>query len=81
MSVDLQTTSRHRGPARRRARVPHAAARPAARIVGAFTATVSAQRDGGPEDTALYECGCGFRFRALVSTSVGCPACGGAQAW
>ena len=81
MSVDLSPTSRHRAVSRRRARVPHPPSRPAARIVAAFTATVSAQRDGGPQDSALYECACGYRFRALVSTSVGCPACGGAQAW
>ena len=81
MSVDLQPTSRRRAVTRRRARVPHVPGRPAARIVAALSATVSAQRDGGPQDSALYECGCGCRFRAFVSTSVGCPACGGAQAW
>jgi hypothetical protein len=81
MSVDLQSTSRRRAAARRRARVPHAPRRPASRVAAALAATVSAQRDGGPQDAAFYECGCGCRFRAWVSTSVGCPACGVAQAW
>jgi hypothetical protein len=40
------------------------------------------ERDaGGPEDRALYHCHCGFVFEANVSTSVGCPHCGSAQAW
>lgn len=41
----------------------------------------SARRAGGPEDRALYECGCGTRFVAAVSTSVDCPDCGCGQAW
>jgi hypothetical protein len=40
-----------------------------------------AKRSGGPEDIALYSCGCGYAFRAPVSTSVGCPHCGVKQAW
>ena len=36
---------------------------------------------GGPEDRALYHCHCGFIFEAAVTTSVGCPHCGTAQAW
>jgi hypothetical protein len=40
-----------------------------------------AKRSGGPEDRALYECGCGHMFKAEVSTSVGCPHCGTCQAW
>jgi hypothetical protein len=39
-------------------------------------------RGGGPtQDTALYNCHCGFVFEAQVLTSVDCPHCGGAQAW
>jgi hypothetical protein len=39
-------------------------------------------RHGGPSlDTAIYNCHCGFVFQASVSTSVGCPHCGGTQAW
>ena len=40
-----------------------------------------AKRSGGPEDRALYSCHCGYAFKAEVSTSVGCPHCGTAQAW
>lgn len=41
-----------------------------------------ARRQGGPsQDQALYACGCGYVFAALVSTSVDCPACGDTQAW
>ena len=36
---------------------------------------------GAPQDQAMYTCQCGFVFEAQVSTSVGCPHCGGAQAW
>jgi hypothetical protein len=32
-------------------------------------------------DRALYTCQCGYVFEAPVSTSVGCPHCGGTQAW
>jgi hypothetical protein len=33
------------------------------------------------QDTATYNCGCGYVFTAPVSTTVDCPHCGGAQAW
>jgi len=36
---------------------------------------------GGPEDHAAYTCSCGCTFEAPVSTTVGCPCCGGTQAW
>jgi hypothetical protein len=36
---------------------------------------------GGPEDRACYRCSCGYVFEASVSTTVGCPHCGDAQAW
>lgn len=36
---------------------------------------------GGPEDRAAYGCACGYVFEAPVSTTVGCPRCGGTQAW
>jgi hypothetical protein len=40
------------------------------------------RRELGPvQDQALYSCQCGFVFKAAVSTSVGCPNCGGTQAW
>jgi hypothetical protein len=43
--------------------------------------TRDARRAGGPEDSALYSCACGFAFTAAVTTSVGCPHCGTEQAW
>lgn len=33
------------------------------------------------QDAALYSCSCGYVFKAPVTTSVGCPHCGNAQAW
>ena len=36
---------------------------------------------GGPQDLAAYTCSCGYAFEAPVSTTVGCPHCGGTQAW
>jgi hypothetical protein len=40
-----------------------------------------ARASGGPQDHALYSCGCGYVFDASVSTSVHCPHCGDTQAW
>ena len=40
-----------------------------------------ARRGGGPEDSALYACMCGYAFQAAVTTSVHCPHCGTQQAW
>jgi hypothetical protein len=39
------------------------------------------QRANLSQDAALYTCGCGYIFTAPVTTSVGCPHCGCAQAW
>lgn len=39
------------------------------------------QRANISEDAALYACGCGYVFKAAVTTSVGCPHCGTDQAW
>ena len=41
----------------------------------------SRRQGGQSQDRALYSCGCGFAFDALVSTSVDCPHCGRTQAW
>jgi hypothetical protein len=54
-----------------------ASTRPAA---SAITAARLPRADT-PQDQALYSCGCGYVFQAPVSTSVGCPHCGDAQAW
>jgi cytochrome c5 len=51
---------------------------PAPRV---HVAQARAQRSGGPDDRALYSCSCGFAFKAPVTTTVGCPQCGQAQAW
>ena len=53
---------------------------------GVATAPSSAARKrrreaGAPQDEAVYSCSCGYVFEAQVSTSVGCPHCGGTQAW
>ncbi|MGO9822589.1 MAG: hypothetical protein ACLPTJ_18310 [Solirubrobacteraceae bacterium] len=45
------------------------------------TSTRRRREVGAPEDQALYSCSCGYVFEAQVSTSVGCPHCGGTQAW
>ncbi|MBE2319971.1 hypothetical protein DVA67_028660 [Solirubrobacter sp. CPCC 204708] len=39
------------------------------------------QRANVNQDAALYSCSCGYVFKAAVTTSVGCPHCGSAQAW
>jgi predicted Zn-ribbon and HTH transcriptional regulator len=39
------------------------------------------RRAGGPLDTAVYTCSCGYVFSAAVSTTVACPHCGTDQAW
>jgi len=36
---------------------------------------------GGPQDTALYHCDCGYIFDAPVSTTVRCPHCDSPLAW
>ena len=50
---------------------------------GSAQPTVDAREraSGGPEDRAAYSCACGCVFEAAVSTTVGCPHCGGTQAW
>ena len=63
---------------RRAARRPsHSGPRPA----GRQTAESRVRAEGGPQDVALYRCGCGFAFDGAVSTHVACPQCGGDQAW
>lgn len=39
------------------------------------------QRASITQDAALYTCGCGYIFKAAVTTDVGCPHCGTDQAW
>ncbi len=62
----------------RRAAEPAAVASPAAER---DPAVERARMAGGPLDTAVYTCGCGYLFSAPVSTTVACPHCGCDQAW
>jgi rubrerythrin len=48
---------------------------------GTITAARPRRRLDVPQDRATYACRCGYVFEAAVSTSVGCPHCGDAQAW
>jgi hypothetical protein len=48
---------------------------------GAVTPARRPRRLDVPQDQATYTCRCGYVFEAAVSTSVGCPHCGDAQAW
>ncbi len=67
---------------KRRATRPDRAARPEPQRARPESLEVrAARRAGGPEDHALYSCMCGYTFKAAVTTSVGCPHCGTAQAW
>ncbi|MBV8432301.1 MAG: hypothetical protein JO244_14130 [Solirubrobacterales bacterium] len=64
-----------RGPAHRRSGA-------AGETAVSFAGTPRTRRQGGSsQDRALYACGCGHVFAALVSTSVDCPECGDTQAW
>ena len=56
--------------------------RPATQTARPPHATAARRRlEPATEDQAMYSCACGFIFQAAVSTSVGCPHCGGSQAW
>ena len=71
-----------RGKARRdRHRSTREPARPPAPRVHEAPERRDARRGGGPQDSALYACGCGYAFTAPVTTSVACPHCGTDQAW
>ena len=81
----------HHGAQPRAVRTTHnpakeaaAAAEPAPgrRAAGGCDPAVDRVRQaGGPIDTALYTCCCGYLFSAAVSTTVSCPHCGTGQAW
>jgi len=81
----MSSTATLRLPTRRsktaKASKPGKTGKPATPPRAEAPATASARRAGGPQDRALYSCGCGYAFKATVSTSVGCPNCGTAQAW
>ena len=55
---------------------------PSRGVTSESTPVIGRRREaGGMQDEAVYACECGFVFHAPVSTSVGCPHCGGPQAW
>lgn len=65
-------------------RVPAAPAAPRLRLVPedpALAAERRMRRAGGPQDTALYPCSCGYVFEAPVTTTVSCPNCSSDLAW
>ena len=77
--VRLNRAESRIGRLRRQARLQHGSPRTGAAVTEELGPR---RRHGGPsQDTALYNCQCGFVFEAHVSTSVGCPHCGGTQAW
>jgi hypothetical protein len=78
MRLRPQTLERVRSRPVRRGPSP---ARPAAPPPAPDTPLTRAKREGGPQDNALYSCGCGYVFEASVSATVGCPHCGTEQAW
>jgi hypothetical protein len=64
------------------ARVAKRNTAPAAALTSESTPALRRRREaGGLQDEAVYTCECGLVFHAPVSTTVGCPHCGGAQAW
>lgn len=74
---ERRTRSR-RVEARQQAAEPAAVTQPAGER---DPAVERARMAGGPLDTAVYTCGCGYLFDAPVSTTVACPHCGCDQAW
>ncbi len=54
---------------------------PAPTVIVAEPAPERRRLEPASEDQAMYTCSCGYVFEAPVSTSVGCPHCGDAQAW
>ena len=79
----MKPLSSTRAPLRRRTRRAETVGTPAPapETASAPTPEQRARAAGGPEDRALYTCGCGAAFRADVQVDVPCPACGAAQSW
>jgi len=83
----MKSLTSHRGPKRLRDRherrvgeAPAALDEPA-RTPAPRSPEQRIRAAGGPEDRALYTCGCGAAFRADVAVDVPCPACGALQTW
>jgi hypothetical protein len=80
MNVQVRINRGSRRMSAQRRRAESVAARTA--TPATEPAAPRARRTGGPsQDIALYNCQCGYVFNAPVSTTVGCPHCGGTQAW
>lgn len=82
---DRRATQHARTPAAHgaapRASAGHAPEATAPPPAGCDLLAERARAAGGPIDTALYTCCCGYLFSAAVSTTVACPHCGTDQAW
>ena len=76
MRSPLQRINERRRPPTERRRSHPAARRPAE-----ADPERRVREAGGPEDTALFSCGCGYAFQAAVTTTVACPHCSAEQAW
>ena len=82
----LGKAARRREDRRHAARLAAPPAAPRAHVPPAHVPHVDAAVErvrcaGGPIDHASYDCECGYRFSAAVSTTVSCPHCGIDQAW
>jgi hypothetical protein len=75
----VKSSQRHREIAARHASGQSAPAAPDAGYGAGEQRALTAPRLSN--DHAVYTCTCGYVFEAPVSTSVGCPHCGGTQAW
>jgi len=82
-SILLRRREFRRGHARASAteRPERAVASPDRPVPGGQTREQRSRERGPLQDHATYSCGCGFVFEAAVCTTVGCPHCGGTQAW
>ena len=78
MSMPVRASTSHKLKRRRERRLSAGLAK----LSSPPEATGPERRDRDPsQDTAVYNCECGMVFEAPVCTSVGCPHCGGHQAW
>ncbi len=85
-SMPVRSKATHAGPRRHRMSAISAERRAADPAPGRGahdrqSGERSRRSGGSTQDRALYSCGCGYAFDALVSTSVDCPHCGDRQAW
>lgn len=80
----LNRLHKHERPDEDQAPAPTPTAKRSLRLVPEDPALAAERRmrsAGGPQDTALYRCGCGFIFDAPVTTTVTCPHCRDDLAW